>query len=205
MILCEMVEKPRLRGRPRAYEPEEALDRAAELFWANGFSGTSLDDLSAAMGMVRPSIYNAFGDKEALFLQALERYRDTVASTPLAAMDGESAIGDALDAFFRQTVEYTTADSTHLGCLLGNVAPVTESPAVRKFLEKNIRLTERQVAKRLTDAIAAGELPSDYSAERGARRALNAMLSIGVRARFGAPRRELLKDASDATAWVLTA
>ena len=56
-----MIEKSRSRGRPRSYDPDTVLDRAAQLFWANGFSATSLDDLSAAMGMGRPSIYNAFG------------------------------------------------------------------------------------------------------------------------------------------------
>src|SRR5260370_41403289 len=105
--MCEMVEKSRQRGRPRSYDPETALDSAAQLFWAKGFADTSLDDLSAAMGMGRPSIYNAFGDKEALFLRALERYRDTIGSSPLRAMDGEDSISDALNAFFRQIVKDT--------------------------------------------------------------------------------------------------
>ena len=82
-----MVKKrARQGGRPRAYDTDAVLDRAAEVFWANGFSATSLDDLSAAMGMARPSIYNAFGDKAALFLRALERFRDTVASSPVRAL-----------------------------------------------------------------------------------------------------------------------
>src|SRR6266446_9362645 len=145
-----MIEKSRPRGRPRSYDPDAVLDRAAQLFWANGFSATSLDDLSAAMGMGRPSIYNAFGDKEALFLRALERYRDTTGSSPLRAMDGKDSISDALNAFFRQIVEYTTADRSHLGCLLGSVAPVTDLPAVRRFLNKNLAVTETQLAKRLS-------------------------------------------------------
>jgi AcrR family transcriptional regulator len=76
-----MVQKSKPRGRPRSYDPDTALDRAAELFWNNGFDETTLDDLSAAMGMRRPSIYLAFGDKEALFLRALERFRATIGAT----------------------------------------------------------------------------------------------------------------------------
>src|SRR6202035_971093 len=97
-FFCEMVQKSKPRGRPRAYDPEVALDSAAQIFWEHGFDDATLDDLSTAMGMGRPSIYNAFGDKEALFLRALERFRDTVGSTPLRAMDDEDSIGDALDA-----------------------------------------------------------------------------------------------------------
>jgi AcrR family transcriptional regulator len=179
------------------------LDSAAELFWAKGFAETSLDELSAAMGMGRPSIYNAFGDKEALFVRALERFRDTTGSSPLRAMDSEELIHDALDAFFRQVVAYTTADRSHLGCLLGSVAPVTDIPGVRQFLNASVAETEVQITQRLASAVRSGELPSDYSPKRGARRAINAMLSLASRARLGTPREELLNDAADATPIVL--
>lgn len=198
-----MAEKPRSRGRPRSYDSAVALDSAAQLFWTKGFADTSLDDLGAAMGMGRPSIYNAFGDKEALFIRALERFRDTTGSTPLRAMDSEDAIRDALDAFFRQVVEYTTADCSHLGCLLGSVAPVADLPQVRRFLKKNLAETEVHIAKRLSAAVRRGQLPCDYSPEQGARRAINAMLSLNARARLGSSREELLSDAADATSTVL--
>jgi AcrR family transcriptional regulator len=198
-----MVEKAKPRGRPRSYDPDAALDNAGQLFWAKGFADTSLDDLSAAMAMGRPSIYNAFGDKEALFLRALERFRDTVGSTPLRAMDGKDSIKDAVDSFFRQTVEYTTADRSHLGCLLGSVAPVTDHPAVRRFLKENLATTEAQLADRLAAAVRSGQLPPDYDADHGARRAINAMVSLAARARLGSSRDELLADAADATSMVL--
>ncbi len=198
-----MVEKTRPRGRPRAYDPAVALDSAAELFWRKGFADTSLDDLSSSMGMGRPSIYNAFGDKEALFLHTLVRFRDTIASSPLRAMDGEDSIGDALDALLRTAVEYTTADRAHLGCLLGSVAPATELPEVRDFLSANLAETEAQIADRLSAAVRSGQLQADHSAERGARRAVNAMLAIAARARLGTSREELLLDAADATSAVL--
>src|SRR5436190_10733330 len=67
---------PRRRGRPRAYEPEIALARALDVFWKEGFAATSLDDLSAATGMSRPSLYGAFGDKRELYIKSYESYRD---------------------------------------------------------------------------------------------------------------------------------
>src|SRR5215475_5810980 len=68
--------EPKRRGRPRAYQPEVALARALDVFWREGFAGTSLDDLSAATGMNRPSLYGAFGDKRELYIKSYEAYRD---------------------------------------------------------------------------------------------------------------------------------
>jgi AcrR family transcriptional regulator len=179
------------------------LDSAAELFWAQGFSATSLDQLGEAMGMGRPSIYHAFGDKETLFLRALERFRDTTASTPLQAMEATDSVRDGLAAFFGQIVAYTTADRTHRGCLLGSVATATDLPAVRRFLRANLRETEAQIARRLSAAVSTGQLSADYSASQGARRAVDSMLSLGVRARLGTPRAELMEEAAAAPAAVL--
>src|SRR5947209_6869980 len=67
---------PKRRGRPRAYEPEVALARALDVFWKEGFAATSLDDLSAATGMNRPSLYGAFGDKRELYIKSYQSYRD---------------------------------------------------------------------------------------------------------------------------------
>ena len=68
--------EPKRRGRPRAYQPEVALARALDVFWKEGFSATSLDDLSAATGMNRPSLYGAFGDKRELYIKSYESYRE---------------------------------------------------------------------------------------------------------------------------------
>src|SRR5213078_3911857 len=66
---------PKRRGRPRAYQPEVALGKALDLFRQGGFAATSLDDLSAATGMNRPSLYGAFGDKRELYIKTYARYR----------------------------------------------------------------------------------------------------------------------------------
>src|SRR5215468_8620245 len=67
---------PKKRGRPRAYDPDVALTRAMDVFWKDGFAGTSLDELSAATGMNRPSLYGAFGDKRELYIKAYQHYRE---------------------------------------------------------------------------------------------------------------------------------
>src|SRR5437879_4956749 len=67
---------PKRRGRPRAYQPEVALGKALDLFRRGGFAATSLDDLSAATGMNRPSLYGAFGDKRELYIKSYQRYRE---------------------------------------------------------------------------------------------------------------------------------
>src|SRR5580700_8455420 len=69
---------PRRRGRPRAFAPETALTQAMDVFWKDGYAATSLDDVSAATGLNRPSLYGAFGDKRALYLQAYGQYRKRV-------------------------------------------------------------------------------------------------------------------------------
>src|SRR5437870_5077216 len=66
---------PKKRGRPRAYDPDQALARAMDVFWREGFAATSLDQLAAATGMNRPSLYSAFGDKRDLYIKAYDRYR----------------------------------------------------------------------------------------------------------------------------------
>src|SRR5260370_19309035 len=102
-----MVQKSetRRRGRPRAYDPEVALQRAMEAFWDGGFSGTSLDDLSARMGMNRPSLYAAFGDKQALYLKTLGSYRAGTCTTLAAALAAGRPLRDALRAIYYRMLD----------------------------------------------------------------------------------------------------
>src|ERR1700750_1992208 len=72
----ERRSEPKRRGRPRAYEPDVALGKALDLFRTQGFAATSLDDLSEATGMNRPSLYGAFGDKRELYIKSYQRYRE---------------------------------------------------------------------------------------------------------------------------------
>src|SRR5271154_7507538 len=83
---------PKRRGRPRAYEPDVALGKALDLFRKDGFAATSLDDLSVATGMNRPSLYGAFGDKRELYIKSYHRYRDDARAAMIDIFRGELPI-----------------------------------------------------------------------------------------------------------------
>src|SRR5262245_59496405 len=97
-VLFDMIQKR--RGRPREYDHDTALARAIEVFWERGFTATSLDDLGAAMGMNRPSVYAAFGDKHELFVKALEFYRDAGRSALRSILAPERPLRASLRALF---------------------------------------------------------------------------------------------------------
>src|SRR5882762_1168174 len=87
---------PKRRGRPRAYQPEIALGKALDLFRKDGFAATSLDDLSAATGMNRPSLYGAFGDKRELYIKSYQRYRDDARAAMVDIFRDEAPLRERL-------------------------------------------------------------------------------------------------------------
>src|SRR5246127_1640068 len=91
---------PKRRGGPRAYEPEIALGKALDLFRKDGFAGTSLDDLSAATGMNRPSLYGAFGDKRELYIKSYRRYRDDARAAMIEIFREESPLRERLERIY---------------------------------------------------------------------------------------------------------
>src|SRR5712672_4632879 len=91
---------PKRRGRPRAYQPEIALGKALDLFRKDGFAATSLDDLSAATGMNRPSLYGAFGDKRELYIKSYARYRDDARAAMVDIFRDELPIRRRLERIF---------------------------------------------------------------------------------------------------------
>src|SRR5690349_5353645 len=95
----ERIDKPR-RGRPPSYEPEETLAAARDVFWRSGYSAATLDDLSAATGLHRPSLYGAFGDKRALYLTTLERYVAEGRRQMVEALGGDRPLREALQRVY---------------------------------------------------------------------------------------------------------
>jgi len=202
-FLCEAVENlKKCRGRPRQFDENEALDKAIELFWTNGFDATCLDDLCVAMGIGRPSIYNAFGDKEALFMRCLARYTETVRSVPMQILETSDSIESSVYGYLKAVAEYSTRDPRRTGCLLGSVASVANDPKVREFLSCAIGLSQERIKKRLQGAVDSGELPESFPVESRARRVMNATLALATRARLGAQLAELMQDVEDGTSSV---
>jgi AcrR family transcriptional regulator len=192
-------------GRPRLFDENEALDKAINLFWTKGFDAISVDDLAKAMGIGRPSMNGAFGDKNAVFMRALERYTETVCLKALEAMDSAKTAEQGVFAYLRETAEYSTSHPRHKGCMLGAVASAVDSVEVRQFVAKRLAITEERIAKRLRVAIVTGELPPNFPVEQRSRRAVNTMLAVSGRARQGEPLSELLDDVADGTALVFAA
>src|SRR5438552_7475022 len=110
---------PKRRGRPRAYEPEVALGKALDLFRKGGFAATSLDDLGAATGMNRPSLYGAFGDKRALYGKALERYRAMGQAAMQEALACDRPLRQALRRVYARALStYFSGETSARGCFM---------------------------------------------------------------------------------------
>ena len=107
-------------GRPREFDPEIALDRAMELFWAQGYEATSIDDLVKSMGIQRGSLYSTFKSKQDLFLEALERYRaHSVAATEEVLTGIESPV-EAIEAALMRITDGAFEHKRRWGCLITN-------------------------------------------------------------------------------------
>ena len=141
--LMEQKAEPKRRGRPRAYDPQAAIARAAETFWKAGYAGTSLDDLVAATGMNRPSLYAAFGDKRDLYLKTLEHYRDEGRALARHALAGEPALRVFLKRFYDKALALYLEGGPR-GCYtIGTAATVAAvDDGVRAFLAESMRSTD---------------------------------------------------------------
>ena len=182
------------RGRPRAYHPDEALERATEAFWRQGYSGTSLDALSAATRMNRPSLYGAFGDKHALYAAALERYIAEGRDQMEVALDEALPLRNALMRVYDGALAmYFPTKGAARGCFLIGTA-VTESmtdPDVRERLGRGLREFDRLFEQRLRHAQTEGELPATADAEALAGVASAILHSLAMRSRAGDSRAAL--------------
>lgn len=180
--------RPRRRGRPRAYDPDVALRQARDVFWHAGYAGTSLDDLAAGMGMNRPSIYAAFGDKRALYLRATTEYADSSRAWLTSALAKPRSLRDGLRAVYGYARDYYLAGGdAPRGCFLLGTA-VTEAghhPQVRKIVESTMTAFTQTFAERFERAERDGEL-SPHPPDALAQIATAALNAIAVRARTGA-------------------
>ncbi|HKF07463.1 MAG TPA: helix-turn-helix domain-containing protein [Xanthobacteraceae bacterium] len=121
------------RGRPRTYDPEIALQRATESFWRAGYAATSLDDLSAATGMNRPSLYGAFGDKRGLYLAALRRYWELSHVAMEEALASDRTLREVLRRLYRKALAgYFGGKDGPRGCFAIGMA-TTEAVRDRKI------------------------------------------------------------------------
>lgn len=162
------------------------------VFWRKGYEGASLSDLTRAMGINRPSLYAAFGDKEALFRKALDRY-DAVPSAYVQQALKEPTARAFVEGLLRGAADAQTDPRTPPGCLMvqGALACGDAAAAVRKELNLRRAAGETLVRKRLECARAAGDLPGDANPADLARYVVTVIRGMAVQAAGGATRGEL--------------
>jgi len=184
----------RKRGRPRAYDHDIALTSALNLFWERGYAATSLDDLSRAMDMNRPSIYAAFGDKQALYRQALDHYRARVRMAIKEVLDEERPLRDALRDFYERAIEmYLSGEGSGRGCFVIGTA-LTESVAnseLRASLAEGFRGLDRVLSTRIALGKQRGEVAADANSEELGKVASAMLYLLAIQARTGATRKSL--------------
>jgi len=182
----------RALGRPRSFETGKALDAAMKVFWCKGYEGASLSNLTKAMGINRPSLYAAFGDKESLFRKVLDRYDSGPAAYVQEALNQLTARA-AIEKLMEGAADVATASSNPRGCLFvqSALACGDKAEGIRNDLILRRDAGEKAVRLRLKRAQAEGDLPRDANTADLARYVVTVIQGIAVQAAGGATRNEL--------------
>ena len=190
-----MVQKPKpRRGRPPAYDADAAMAGVMDVFWRAGYAATSLDDISAATGMNRPSLYGAFGDKRALYRAALERYRAAARAGMRDALAPDRPLRDAVGVVYKKALSlYLSGESAARGCFMigTTLTEAVGDPDLRKALGDGLRDIEAAFAARIRIARDQGELPANADPAALAKLAAAILYSLAVQSRAGVARTVL--------------
>jgi AcrR family transcriptional regulator len=186
--------EPKRRGRPRAYEPAVALGQALALFRRDGFAATSLDDLSAATGMNRPSLYGAFGDKRELYIKAYQRYREDYGATVVEIFKADLPIRERLRQFYDAALDiYLLGGEGPRGCftVMTVASDAIVDPEIRAMVLEGFQDLDKAFAWCFRTAVEKGELPKSVDIAVLAQMASATLYSLAIRARAGIPRKQL--------------
>jgi len=182
------------RGRPRAYQPEVALGKALDLFRKGGFAATSLDDLSAATGMNRPSLYGAFGDKRELYIKSYQRYCDDARAATVEIFREDMPIRKRLMRIYSVALDiYLSGEAGPRGCftVMTAASEAVGDPEIRAMVLDGFTELDKAFARCFRLAREKGELPASTDPAVLARVASATMHSMAIRARARVPREEL--------------
>jgi AcrR family transcriptional regulator len=184
----------RNRGRPRAFDREAALAKATRLFWEKGFEATSITDLTEAMGIGSPSLYAAFGSKEALYAEALTYYNETNEALIWAGFRAARTAREAVKALLMDSAAVLTGSVVDipLGCMVSLSSVGSEGHAELGELVRTARAVTLDLLKRrLTQAVSSGEIPASTDIHGLGRFVQTVQNGMSILARDGASRSEL--------------
>jgi AcrR family transcriptional regulator len=190
---------PIAMSRPKSFDEQRALEQAMHLFWRNGYEGTSLTELTEAMGINRPSLYATFGNKEALFRRAMDLYAKGPGAAVAAALAAKTA-REVVEQLFRVYAEAPSDPKRPRGCLMVNGALrcSTEAEPVRLELEGRRAGAIAALKKRLERAQREGDLGKDESAGELARYVWTVLQGMAVQSVDGASSAQLRQVAARA-------
>jgi AcrR family transcriptional regulator len=170
-------------ARPRSFDPDEALDLARDVFWQKGFQSTSLDDITAATGLAKPSLYAAFGDKNALFLKVLDRYHERiVANAGRVLKEGPSA-RQAIERWLTSFIPFCSGLRGSRGCL--SVNTVADGAADQKEVRKRVVRFNRKLEELLRNRLRAdrGQFSDTFDPDASAHTIMAIYLGLMVMAK----------------------
>jgi AcrR family transcriptional regulator len=177
-------------GRPRAFDPDTALERAMHVFWAKGYEGASLSNLTRAMRINRPSLYSAFGNKEQLFRKVLDRYMDGPVAFFGRALAAPKA-RDVVEQIFLGTARMAENPRIPAGCLMVQGALACGNGSVRKEVAARRVAAEVALRRRLQRAKREGDLPKNADPAELAHYVMTVMRGMAVQTAGGASRAQL--------------
>jgi AcrR family transcriptional regulator len=183
---------PARKGRPREFDADQALAAALRVFWSKGYEGASMADLTEAMGITKPSLYAAFGNKEALFRKALDLYETEKLTYMRQALDQPTARAVA-ERLLRGAVESQTSSCEPRGCLgvIHSVACGAEAESIRAEVIARRASSQAAMVERFERAKRDGDLPADADVGGLTRYLVAVLQGMAVQAGSGATREDL--------------
>lgn len=189
---CTAPARP--RGRPLSFDRDAALEKAMHVFWEHGYEAASISHLTAAMGINPPNLYTAFGDKETLFLEAIERYGKGPGSYMQRALNEEPTARRAMQRLLDEAADELTRPSHPLGCMMvmatTNCSVAAEH--IQEALVKRRALGLAIIQARIQRGIDEGDLPAATDAAALANFYVTVYQGMSMQAKDGAPRESLL-------------
>ncbi len=184
-------------SRPKEFNPDDAIERAMQVFWHKGYEATSMEDLLSAMDLSRGSLYDTFGDKRQLFLKVVDRYCTTFASSKFALLDQPGPALPTLRRFICEMIEGGLADPQRRGCLISNTV-MELSPHEKEIagrLRQALKMAENTFFKVLTRAKEQDELQMGQDPRTLAQFLVTMIQGVIVMIKAGAPADEVKRAA----------